>query len=55
MANKGNVKVVGSAEVKNHKNNTDDNCNLIITIRNGVSSGHEGLFFFFCEGKECGI
>lgn len=51
MANEGNVKVVGSAEVKKHEKNTDDNHDSITIIRCGVSSNHEGPRFFLVKAK----
>ncbi len=51
MANEGNVKVVGSAEVNKHNKNTDDNHDSITVIRCGVSSDHEGPHIFLVKAK----
>jgi hypothetical protein len=41
-ASAGTVKIIGSADVKKHEKNTDDNRDTITVIRAGMSSGTEG-------------
>jgi hypothetical protein len=52
LGSTGILQVVGSAEIKKHEKNTQDNCDSITIIRIGSAAGTSGLWFFFIKQKK---
>ena len=52
LGSTGILRVVGSAEVKKHEKNTQDNRDSITIVRIGNAAGNSGLWFFLIKQKE---
>jgi hypothetical protein len=52
LGSTGILRVVGSAEVKKHKNNSQDDCDSIKIVRIGSASSTSGPWIFLIKRKE---
>jgi hypothetical protein len=48
----GNLRIVGSAEVKKHKKAMQDNHDSVTIVCIGSASGKTGLWIYFLKGKK---
>ena len=55
LGSTGILRVVGSAEVKKHEKNTQDNRDSITIVRIGNAAGNSGPWFFLIKRKELAI
>ncbi len=48
----GNLRIVGSAEVKKHEKTTQDNCDSVTIVHIGSASGKTGPWILLLKGKK---